>query len=184
MLPTRVVANTAEIIKSVAIGADDGCSGDWAFYDTAVWYEIGSPGTGATYDAWFRFTNINIPAGATVLQARLETVHGSWDNGTHLKIYAEKAANPSAPISTVDHTGRIRTNTGVEWISNGSDWEWHNSPNFASVIQELVGTYDYSGGGNAIQILVDDDGSDDGDEHTGSTLEDGYAPVLYIKYTP
>jgi len=169
-----------EILKAIASGPDDGFSGVWAYVNSSTWYEVGNPG--ATYDAWFRFTGVTIPTGSTILQAHLETIHGNWTTGTHLKIRAEKATNPSAPASTADHTSRTRTTAGVDWDTGFADWYWHNSPDFAQVIQELVDTYDYSNGDHVILILVDDDGSENGKEHEGSTFEGGFAPRLYIKY--
>ena len=85
-----------------------------------------------------------------------------------------------APTSTFDHASRLRTSAAVNWISGYGDWSWHNSPDFASVIQELVNSYDYSSGG-AIQVLVDNYGSASGSKHEGGTFEGDQAPVLYIK---
>ena len=168
-----------EITRSVATGTDDGFSGSWGFYTSQTWYEAGTPGQ--PYSAWFRFTGITIPAGATILEAHLETMHAAWVSGTTLKISAEKAPAPTAPTSTANHAGRVRTTTSVNWTSGYSDWAWHNSPDFASVIQELVNSYDYSSGGT-VQLLVDDNGSSSGSEHDGETFESGYLPRLYIKY--
>ena len=168
-----------EITRSVATGTDDGFSGSWGFYTSQTWYEAGTPGQ--PYSAWFRFTGITIPAGATILEAHLETMHAAWVSGTTLKISADKAPAPTAPTSTANHASRVRTTTSVNWTSGYSDWAWHNSPDFASVIQELVNSYDYSSGGT-VQLLVDDNGSSSGSEHDGGTFESGYLPRLYIKY--
>ncbi|MFC2018022.1 RHS repeat-associated core domain-containing protein [Chloroflexota bacterium] len=56
-------------------------------------------------------------------------------------------------------------------------------PDFSSVIQELVDSYDYSGGTNAIQILVDDNSSASGSEWVGTTYDGGYAPQLILEWT-
>jgi RHS repeat-associated protein len=169
------------INKSVATGADDGFSGSGDFDNTDDWYEIGHPDSSTTYNTWFRFTGITIPAGATIEDAYLTLVQGQFDSGTVLKISAEKAANPTAPTSQSNHTSRVRTTANVAWTSGYSDYNWHNSPSFPTVIQELVNSYTYSS--SAIQILVDNNGSTSGKEAEGSTYEDtGYAPKLYIRY--
>ena len=168
-----------EITRSIATGSDDGFSGSWGFYSNLAWYEDGNPSQ--PYNAWFRFTGINIPAGATILEAHLETVQTSWSDGTSLKISAEKASAPTAPTSTANYNSRVRTTTSVNWTSGYADWAWHNSPDFASVIQELVNSYNYSSGGT-IQLLIDNNGSSSASEHIGSTFESGSPPRLYIKY--
>jgi hypothetical protein len=59
--------------------------------------------------------------------------------------------------------------------SGYSDYAWHNSPSFTTVIQELVNSYSYSN--SAIQILVDNNGSSSGAESTGDTFDStGYTP--------
>ena len=169
------------IITSVITGTDDGFCGSGTFDNTDDWYEIGHPDSSDTYNAWFRFTGITIPAGATIDNAYLNVVEGEFDSGTSLKISAEKAANPNAPTSQADETSRVRTTSNVAWTSGYNDYEYHSSPSFTSVIQELVNNYTYSN--SAIQILVDNNGSTTGTEAEGSTYEDtGYPPQLYIQY--
>ena len=173
------IPTLSEITCSVAIGSDDGFSGAWGFYPSLVWYEDGNPDQ--PYNAWFRFTGITIPAGATIMEAHLETIQEQWSAGTALKISAEKASAPTAPTSTANQTSRVRTTTSVNWTSGYADSVWHNSPDFASVIQELVNSYNYSSG-SAIQLLIDNNGSSSDSEHVGNTFESGSPPRLYIKY--
>ncbi len=175
------VPGTGEIRSSVASGSDDGFAGTWAFAPGSSWYESGSPGTGAVYGSWFRFSGVAIPHGASIVEARLETVQGSWSSGTSLKISAEKSASPTAPSSTADYSSRPRTTAAVDWDTGYADWSWHSSPDFAAVIQELVDTYDYPAGG-VIQVLVDNDGSAAGSKSTGLVYESGSAPRLFIRY--
>jgi RHS repeat-associated protein len=169
------------ITKSVAASGDDGFTGSGTFDTSDAWYEIGHPNSSTTYNAWFRFTGITIPSGATIEEAHLIYVAGSFASGTHLKIFAEKAANPGAPSSQSNEAGRTRSTAYAAWDSGYSDYAWHNSPSFTTVIQELVNSYSYSN--SAIQILVDNNGSSSGAETTGDTFEStGYAPQLYIRY--
>jgi hypothetical protein len=174
-----IQSQSTEIIKSVAAGADDGFSGSWGYFNGLSWYEAGNPGS--PYNDWYRFTGVTIPRGAVILHAYLQTVQVSWGNGTNLKISAEKAASPTAPVSTADHSGRVRTVAAVGWTSGYADSAYHNSPDLAAVIQELVNSYDYSASG-AIQLLVDNNGSTNNAEHVGRTLESGSPPLVYIVY--
>ncbi len=164
-----------DLLVSLASGADDGFSGAWGYYSTLVWSQAGQP-----YNAWLRFTDVNIPPGAVIEEAHLEMVHTSWGSGTSLNIRAEKSANPSAPSSTADHNSRARTSAGVAWTSGFGDWAYHNSPNLAPVIQELVDTYSYSGG--TMLILLDNNGSAAGADFVSSSFESGSVPRLFIKY--
>jgi len=179
--PTPAPApTTVTFTKTVAGSADDGFAGSWGYYRGLTWYEVGNPGS--PYTAWYRFTGIGIPAGATILQANLVLSQSSWRSGTQLMIRAEKAPDPYAPASTTDVARRVRTDAGVNWESGYSDWGWHNSPDITAVIQELVNSYSYTGT-QAIQILVDNNGSAAGAEAAGRTFESGYAPRLYIRYS-
>jgi hypothetical protein len=164
------------ITKSVATGTDDGFSGSGTFDNSDSWYEVGQ-----SYNAWFRFTGITIPQGAIIDSAYLILVEDQWNSGTSLTIYADNSQNPTAPTSQANHASKTRTSAGVGWTAGSSDYQWHDSPDFASVIQTLVNTYTYNNG--VIQILVDNNNSSSGAEAIGSTYENtGYAPQLYIRY--
>jgi len=52
------------------------------------------------YNAWYRFTGLTIPKGATILAAHLEVNETWWPSGVKLTIKAEKALSPTAPTST------------------------------------------------------------------------------------
>jgi hypothetical protein len=168
--------STVAFTQSVATAADNGFAGSGTFDNTDSWYEVGQP-----YSAWFRFTGITIPAGATIIAAHLVTIEGQWDSGTSLTISADNSQNPAAPTSQSDLASKTRTSAGVAWTSGSSDYQWHNSPDFTSVIQQLVNSFTYNNG--VIQILVDNNNSASGAEAVGNTFEDtGYAPELYIQY--
>ncbi len=172
--------NPVEINKTVGTGADDGFSGGGDFYNGLTWYEVGKPDATTSYNAWYRFTGITIPQGAVIEAAYVTLVQSGWTSGTSLKISADDTSIPTAPSSQSNHESKTRTTAGVAWTSGYSDWGWHNTPDITSVIQELVNSYSYSGG--SIQILVDNNGSTTGSEATASTIEDTYAPRLYIRY--
>jgi hypothetical protein len=169
---------TVEVVLSVATGADDGFSGDWGFHNSLTWYEAGN--MGAPYNAWFRFTGINIPKGAVIEAAHLEITESQWGNGTKLSIAAEKEANPAAPSSTANHNQKVRTQAKVAWDTGYSDWAYHNTPDLTAVVQELVTSYAYTDG--SILILVDNSGSVLGSELVGNTFEAGKPARLFIRY--
>lgn len=176
-------SESSDVTKIVAAGADDGFSDGTNFYATQTWIEIGCPGAGSHYDSFLRFLAITIPQGATITAACLKSVHNQWDANTHLRIFAEDAANPAAPTTAADHAGRTRTSNYKDWDSGYGDNGWHDSPDFKEVIQELIDSYDYSSGA-ALTILVDNDGSADAATHISSSYEgtEAYRPKLYIAW--
>ncbi len=175
-----VVSQSAvDILKSINVSGDDGFSGPWGYYNSLGWYEAGSPGL--AYNAWFRFTGITIPAGSVIEEAHLELSQAAWGSGTSLIIRAEDSASPTAPTNAADHAGKVRTTAGAAWPTGYADRTYHNSPNFAPVIQELLASYSYSAG--TLQILVDNSGSSNA-EHVGFTYDSGSAPRLYVRYRP
>ena len=178
---TTLSGSSVEIIKSIAAGPDDGYSEGGVFpdfEDNASYYEIGYMMLTHS-DAWFRFTGVTIPEDAVIESAHLELRQEQWQSGTSARISAEDANNPTAPESRSDHAARVRTSAGVDWTSGYSDDEWHNTPDFAPVIQELADSYNHNG--SAMQIFADNNGSWIASAQ-GSTYEDGYAPRLYIRY--
>jgi Domain of unknown function (DUF2341)/Cadherin-like beta sandwich domain/Divergent InlB B-repeat domain len=175
-----VQSATTEIIKSVATGADDGFTGSWGFYSNLAWLQAGNPG--APYNDWFRFTGITIPKGAIILHAYLVVGESSWAAGTNLKISAEKSAGPTAPTSNANEASKIRTTANVIWNSGYSDGAYHNSPDIAAVIQELVNNFSYTTG-SAMQILVDNNGSTSPNQALLNSFEGGTPPKLDIIYT-
>lgn len=180
--PTPPTPVTLQILRAVASGPDDGFGGSRVFTSTASWLEAGSPRTRTGYGAWFRFNGITIPAGAKVTQAHLEIVAGTWKTGTALKIRAEKSADPSPPASVNDLNARRRTTAGVDWDTGYADGAWHNSPDFAPVVQELLNRYRYTGS-QSIQVFVDNDRSAAGAEATAPSFEGGCPPRLFIEYS-
>jgi hypothetical protein len=70
----------------------------------------------------------------------------------------------------------------VIWNSGYSDGAYHNSPDIAAVIQELVNSFSYTSG-SAIQILVDNNGSTSPNQALLQSFEGGAPPKLDIVYT-
>jgi hypothetical protein len=70
----------------------------------------------------------------------------------------------------------------VIWNSGYSDGAYHNSPDIAAVIQELVNSFSYTSG-SAIQILVDNNGSTSPNQALLQSFEGGAPPKLDIIYS-
>ena len=136
-----------------------------------------------------RFTGVSGLSGATINSATY-SVYGFYGGGAGsplTKISAEDAAAP-AQISPDGAAGgdefvsRPLTTAGVDWDGTLTDNAWNDSPDIASVIQELADSYDPS----VIQIFHKDDGSSSGHAQAYDTYENdsAAAPKLTIDYTP
>jgi len=107
--------------------------------------------------AYLRFSNITIPEDAKISKAYITVVPTSTNQiGPLMEITAADHPNPTAPKNYSDYSTRNRTNASVDW--NASYWYEGvsvNSPDISGIIQELVGSYDYSTGA-PILIFLDD----------------------------
>ncbi|MEH6814286.1 MAG: hypothetical protein V7677_17255, partial [Motiliproteus sp.] len=126
-----------------------------------VTYLSGST-TPAAQTIGLRFSNINIPQGATVSSAVMSfTADNANTTTTSLVLYGEDADQSSSFTSTANDLGvvsRPRTTASVNWNSAGTLTAWVNgtqyqSPDLTSIIQEIVNRGGWCGG-NSLSIVV------------------------------
>ena len=171
--------------ETVGAEADDGFTrGDIEQYNNSAgsaW--VGNySATSSDEDAWYRFTEVTISAGARIIEAYVTLRILGSDFGNDTRIYADDQSNPTAPTDYADHRARTRTANSSYWSIPGTGDL--NSPSIVDVIQELVDSYDYSGGTNAIQMLHDADAVGDYDGAYFQTHEyGGNAADIHIEYT-
>ena len=127
-----------------------------------------------------RFTGMNIPAGATITEAKIqwEVDNTSKVDPCSVDFYAQVGTNPADFTSEADNciTGRSRTSTKVTWTLTGGTWTpvGNQGPdqlsvNFASVIQEVVNHPSYQSTW-AICVLVEGiQGEREAESYEGST---------------
>jgi parallel beta-helix repeat protein len=143
------------IAAQITAGADDGFAARTLEYFSADSKAL-TIGTDLKFDAFLRFSNLKIPANATITKAYISVVPAVTNPaGPMVNISAAENANPSAPTTSSDFYARNRTTSSVNW--NASSWdagESENSTDILSVIQELVDSYDYSAGA-PIMIFLD-----------------------------
>lgn len=147
--------------QSPEVGTDDGwVSTSPTIVTTGPQLEAGNS-AGELRGLWVRVPAPPPMAGRTIVKA---TLVGTLDAATiapvRLKIRADiSGSNPAAPESKAQFDSRAKTAAAADWdIASGvATGTKLTSPNFASVIQEvvnLVGSPDY------IQLFVEDDASD------------------------
>jgi hypothetical protein len=174
----------AVIEAQVNAGADDGFAARTpeVFRADSTGITIG---TALKFAAFLRFSDLKIPANATITKAYITVVPTVTNQaGPLVSISAADAANPSAPTTSSDFYARKRTTSSVIW--DASSWaagESENSTDISNVIQELVDSYDYSAGAHILIFLgIAEEGTEN--QYFAAFEDAEYdAPKLYIEYS-
>ena len=133
-----------------------------------------------------RFQNIAIEQGAIINSAYIEfACDEAWPTETTSLTFYGQAHNNAVAFSNNSHdiSHRVKTSASVAWTIT-DQWdtvhELHQTPDLASIIQEIV---DRSGWqtGNSLVIIVTGSGKRVAESYNGGG--DTYAPRLVIDYT-
>ncbi len=132
-----------------------------------------------------RFTELNLPANANVVDARIQFQADETDDGsTQLEFTAELSAD-SMPISgeSFNLSNRVTTNSQMVWNVNAWSQAQESgadqlSPNMADVINEVLSQSNWTEG-NAITILIKGEG-----KRVATSFDNNpaAAPKLIISY--
>jgi DNA-binding beta-propeller fold protein YncE len=152
-----------EIAAQITAGTDDGFVAR-----TPEFFSVNSKaltiGTDLKFTAFLRFSDLKIPANATITKAYITVIPAVTNQaGPMVHISAADIANPTAPTTSSDFYARKRTASSVH--GNASSWDAggsENSTDISNVIQELVDSYDYSAGA---PILIFLDSAEEGTEN-------------------
>jgi hypothetical protein len=165
--------------STVNASGDDGFGFSTPSFSTTGAVTVGITG-GNSVTSWFRFPNINVPAGVTILSASVGFYSGGDSSSDlNIKIHGEKSNAPVAPSSYTDLTGRtLSTNftawTPGTWTTN----QFVESPSLVNVVQELVDEFN---GLNTLQLIVLNN-SGTSSRFLGSQ-DSGFPAVLTIVYS-
>ena len=114
----------------------------------------------------FRFNNVGLPVGATILKAFLDfRPDGPFTNGLTLRFYGERATFPAifSPTNPPSSTTRILTEAYTPWtIQSGDSWIYlppavpdrRYSPDMSKIVQEIVSLPGWIQSSSSIVILV------------------------------
>ena len=147
---------------------DAGPNPDMGCSKKTYWNEIylGECFNGQDITSGFRFTNAQIPQGATITEAYLRfTTNGPYSNALSLRIFGEANGNPNPFTDSSMPSIRIRTSTYRDWSIPSSD-TWglgneRNTPDLSEIIQEIINRNDWHEG-NSLALLVTDNGNEGG----------------------
>lgn len=168
-------------------GSDDGGYIPGLIFDVTSNGDItlGNYGGGSA-TGLFRFTNITIPKAATITSAVLTITSANVDSTTtcNIVIYAVNQDNAAAFSSGADVDSRPYTSANAAWSNVGSFSTnvAAQSVDFASVVQEVINRAGWAIG-NAINIVLFNNGSTAGARRRVYPSEAGFAPSISINYS-
>ncbi|OFC69585.1 PilC/PilY family type IV pilus protein [Alteromonas confluentis] len=175
-----------ELITSTADSGDDASERSGSVDTTANSLRL-TYGT-STVTSGLRFTDLNIPQGATITSAFLRLTSSQLNSAASvITIRGEKVAN-SQPFTASSGNITARPTTAAEVI-----WDQDNAfpvtdemvitPDFSPVIQEIVGQAAWCGG-QALSLIIEGTSSDPSSERRARAADYGTtdAPQLVVTY--
>jgi sugar lactone lactonase YvrE len=146
--------------------------------------ELGTEG-GSPQTVGMRFNNLNIPQGATIVEAYIQFTVDETDSGETSVVIRGEAADNAAEFSSTSNniTSRPQTAASVSWeppawTTVGAAGEDQRTPDIAPIIQEIVNRSAWAQG-NALVILVAGTGERTAESYNGSSPD---APLLHVVY--
>ncbi|WP_334021207.1 PilC/PilY family type IV pilus protein [Alteromonas sp. S015] len=141
-----------------------------------------------TVTSGLRFTELNIPQGATIVSASIRFTSEKFNvAGTSLVISAEASASSTVFTSSTNNLSeRTKTAANVEWATDNSfpaSGEVITTPDISAVIQEVVDLTAWCGGKN-LNILIEGSSADSASsrEVRASDVGQSGAPQLVVTY--
>ncbi|MGY1681899.1 PKD domain-containing protein [Geodermatophilus sp. SYSU D01176] len=136
-----------------------------------------------------RFTNVTIPAGATITNAYVQFTADEVKSAASNLVIAGQASDNPATFTTATNslspTARPLTTATVSWAPPA--WTTvdarttaQRTPDIRSVVQEIVDRGDWASG-DPLVLIVTGTGERAADSYEGGTRK---RPVLHIEYTP
>ncbi len=131
-----------------------------------------------------RFTNVTVPAGATILNAYVQfQVDEVSTDATSLTIRGQAANNPGTFTTTSQNvSSRPSTVASVGWVppswpTVGARGPDQRTPSLVSIVQEIVNRSGW-GSGNAMVVIVTGTG-----RRTAEARDGTFAPILHVEYS-
>ena len=180
--PPSSATITSQVSSSIDDVNQDGSSLN--LNSTTLWLG-NAASTTSSYTA-LRFTNLNIPPGATINSARLQVYasQNSWIN-LNMTLAAEATGNSAAfsagspPAQRLLTSQQVSHNSNTQWLAN----TWYTLDEMGPVIQEVINRPDWQSG-NHLAIIVRGSGSAWARKFI-STFDSSAinAPKLIVSYT-
>ncbi len=142
---------------------------------------------GSNQEVGMRFTDINIPQGATITNAYIQfTVDETENIESSLTIQGQNEDDAEA-FKSVKHNISIRDKTSAavswsppEWLTVGVAGADQQTPDISLVVQEIVNRSGWNSG-NALVIIITGTGKRTAESFDGGGITE--APTLHIEYS-
>jgi hypothetical protein len=149
-----------EITEQIAASGDDGRAYGSSFINNQAHAASGNFSSTA-FNSFFRFTNVSIPVGATIVSAKItfKCQNAESNNTCNLKLAFQDADDPAAP-TTYSGVMDAPVTSFVNWNSIGS-WtlnDWYDSPDLSSILQSVIDRAGWAEN-NAVIAHLRDNGS-------------------------
>lgn len=175
------------IVGQVAASMDDAYHDpdSWPGYShTDIVVYVGRPGDGAPVTGGFRFTGLDIPAGATITSAYVQFIQAGWGWSTQTELAFEDSADPEIFSSTnsPNHRWANRTQFSRVWtFPRQTPGALINTPSLVSGVQELI---DNHGALTTVVLLEDGAPAAANQTHSWATFDSSPASGarLYVEY--
>ena len=169
------------------VDGDDGWKEGGSFRAAYDWIGIGN--SGSACQAFIRFPNVTIPQGSVITLAFIRFTAYLDRSNTIVKtnIYFNDSDDAVAPISVATYNALVKTTAFVAWDGLAS---WINGTTYdtLSIITPLQEIVDRGGfaSGNAVMVLIEDDGSDVNAHRLASDLSHlagAEKPELHVEWS-
>jgi len=120
-------------------------------------------GGGSAYVSGFRFDHLNIPQGATIVDARLALRYADWSQGLPVALTLHAEASDHALDFSDAHplaSERPLTDASTSWTIGTTPEGWFDSSDLASLVEEVVNRPGWQPG-NALALLVESAAEDE-----------------------
>jgi hypothetical protein len=144
-------------------------------------------GDGENQTIGIRFTDLDIPQGATITSATVQfTVDETGGSNGNLTIKGEKVLNSLSFNSTDNNiTNRPLTSAGVTWNPDAAAWDVageattdQRTPDLSTIIQEIVNQSSWQAN-NALSLIISGSGERVAESFNGDASS---APLLTVSY--
>jgi hypothetical protein len=141
----------------------------------------------AALNAFMRFPNVAVPAGALITEAFLVvfgTAHSGDPTAVFTTIYANAVDDAVAPTDLADHAAKVRTDVGVDW--DLEDWpisDYAVSEDIGPVVAEVLGRPGWEEG-NALMLLWDARVLADHSVSFATFDSSSDVPTLFVSFRP
>ncbi len=177
---------TVSISVSIANGDDDAVEGDGGafFLSTGPVLEVIAQAGGFRQNVGLRFVS-GIPPGSTIVSATLDVslVGGDATDDMDADILAEAVDEALDFVDLADVTSRSRTTASVVWSAANLGVGVVTSPDFTSVLQEVISRPGFAGG--AVVIFLDGLATAESQANIDSfeNIGGSPAPLLNVEFT-